>query len=118
AAPRGAGGGGPRPAGGRPAPPPAPAAGAAPRPGAPAAGVVAVAEQYLGMPYAWGGASPSTSFDCSGLVQWSYGQVGVRLPRTAQMQFDATARVPTDQLQPGDLVFFRDTYKVDPAEPI
>ena len=76
-------------------------------PGATASGVVAVAQQYLGMPYAWGGAHPSTSFDCSGLVQWSYGQVGVRLPRTAQMQFDATARVPTEQLQPGDLVFFQ-----------
>lgn len=79
-------------------------------PGAATSGVVAIAQQYLGMPYAWGGAHPSTSFDCSGLVQWSYGQLGVRLPRTAQMQFDATARVPTEQLQPGDLVFFRNTY--------
>src|SRR5205814_8747018 len=86
-------------------------------PGVAASGVVAVAQQYLGMPYAWGGASPATSFDCSGLVQWSYAQVGVRLPRTAQMQFDATARVPTDQLQPGDLVFFRNTY-YSPGEPI
>src|SRR4029078_2043833 len=62
------------------------------------------------MPYAWCVSNPSTSFDCSGLVQWSYGQVGVRLPRTAQMQFDATARVPTNQLQPGDLVVFARTY--------
>jgi cell wall-associated NlpC family hydrolase len=86
-------------------------------PGAPTPDVVAVASQYLGMPYAWGGASPSTSFDCSGLVQWSFGQLGVRLPRTAQMQFDATARVPTGELQPGDLVFFRNTY-YSPGEPI
>lgn len=89
-----------------------------PLPGAPATGVVAVASQYLGMPYVWGGSTPATSFDCSGLTQWSYGQVGLRLPRIAQMQFDATARVPTEELQPGDLVFFRNTYKVDPAEPI
>lgn len=79
-------------------------------PGAPTPGVVAVARQYLGMPYAWGGANPSTSFDCSGLVQWSYGQLGVRLPRTAQMQYQATARVETADLKPGDLVFFGRTY--------
>jgi len=79
-------------------------------PGAPPSGVVALARAQLGLPYVWGGASPSTSFDCSGLVQWVYGQNGVRLPRTAQGQYDATARVPTDQLQPGDLLFYEHTY--------
>src|SRR5207244_10988937 len=67
-------------------------------PGAATPDVVAVARQYLGMPYAWGGASPATSFDCSGLVQWSYGQLGVRLPRTAQTQYRATARAETGDL--------------------
>ena len=72
--------------------------------------VVAVAYTQQGMPYVWGGASPQTSFDCSGLVQWAYGQVGVRLPRTAQMQYNATERVESSGLQMGDLVFFEHTY--------
>ena len=42
----------------------------------------------------------------------------MRLPRTAQQQHDATSPVPTADLRPGDLLFYRDTYKVDPAEPI
>jgi len=79
-------------------------------PGASSSRVVDVARSQLGMPYVWGGASPQTSFDCSGLMQWSYGQLGIRLPRTAQAQYDATARVPVDQLQPGDLVYFAGTY--------
>jgi cell wall-associated NlpC family hydrolase len=74
------------------------------------AAIVAHARAELGMPYVWGGASPQTSFDCSGLVQWVYAQVGISLPRTAQEQYDATVRVSPDQLQPGDLVFFGATY--------
>lgn len=67
---------------------------------------VADAEQYLGVPYQWGGSSPS-GFDCSGLVQYVYGQLGVSLPRTSQEQ--ATVGTPVASLadaQPGDLVFF------------
>ena len=79
-------------------------------PGAPPGQVVALARAQIGRPYVWGGASPATSFDCSGLVQWVYRQVGVHLPRTAQQQFDATDRLTPDQLQPGDLVFFAHTY--------
>jgi cell wall-associated NlpC family hydrolase len=71
---------------------------------------VALARAQTGKPYVWGGASPQTSFDCSGLVQWVYGQAGARLPRTAQQQFNATARIGRDELQPGDLVFFTRTY--------
>ncbi|MCC6175632.1 MAG: bifunctional lytic transglycosylase/C40 family peptidase [Chloroflexi bacterium] len=72
--------------------------------------VVLLARTQIGRPYVWGGASPVTSFDCSGLVQWAYGQLGARLPRTAQQQFDATARVSRSDLKPGDLVFFEHTY--------
>lgn len=72
--------------------------------------MVALARAQLGKPYVLGGASPATGFDCSGLVQWVYGRLGLRLPRTAQQQFDATLRVPPDRLQPGDLVFFAHTY--------
>ncbi|MDE3075728.1 MAG: bifunctional lytic transglycosylase/C40 family peptidase [Chloroflexota bacterium] len=79
-------------------------------PGAPTSQAVDVARSQLGRPYVWGGASPQTSFDCSGLMQWTYGQLGISLPRTAQQQYNATARVTPDQLRPGDLVFFSQTY--------
>jgi len=79
-------------------------------PGSGSSMVVDIARAQTGRPYVWGGASVATSFDCSGLVQWAYAQVGIALPRTAQQQFDATARVPLEQLQPGDVVFFADTY--------
>jgi cell wall-associated NlpC family hydrolase len=72
--------------------------------------VVEVARRYLGVPYVFGGTDPSVGLDCSGLVQLVFRQLGINLPRTAQQQFDATARVGTDQLQPGDLVFFARTY--------
>jgi cell wall-associated NlpC family hydrolase len=85
------------------------------------AAIVALARLYLGMPYVWGGADPTTSFDCSGLVQWVHARAGVHLPRTAQQQHDATARIPTADLRPGDLLFFANTYNTyatSPAEPI
>ncbi len=71
------------------------------------ASVVADAEQYLGVPYQWGGTNPTTGFDCSGLVQHVYGDLGISLPRTSQQQ--ATVGTPVDSVadaQPGDLVFF------------
>jgi cell wall-associated NlpC family hydrolase len=73
------------------------------------ASVVALAEAQIGTPYFWGGASPG-GFDCSGLVQWVYGQVGVSLPRTAQAQFDLATPIDRSQLQPGDLLFYAQTY--------
>ena len=70
------------------------------------AATITVARSVLGVPYFWGGTTPQSGFDCSGLVQWAYGQVGIVLPRTAQEQFDATVRLNPSQLQPGDLLFF------------
>lgn len=69
--------------------------------------VVSIAMQYLGVPYVWGGASPS-GFDCSGLVMYVYAQVGINLPHytVAQWDYPGAVSVPRDQLQPGDLVFF------------
>jgi cell wall-associated NlpC family hydrolase len=69
-------------------------------------GVVAIAMQYLGIPYLWGGASPSTGFDCSGFVLYVFAQVGVSLPHHAASQYNYGVPVPKDALQPGDLVFF------------
>jgi len=68
---------------------------------------VGIAEQYLGVPYVWGGASPS-GFDCSGLVMYVYGKLGVSLPHYTVSQYDYAngVHVPRSALQPGDLVFF------------
>lgn len=66
--------------------------------------------KYQGWKYVFGGASPTTSFDCSGLTQWTYGTVGIKLPRTAQMQYNATSHISLAEAKAGDLVFFHSTY--------
>ncbi len=71
-----------------------------------AAEAVAAARAALGLPYAWGSTGPS-SFDCSGLMYWSYRHAGITLPRTSQEQLNAGQRVPLDQARPGDLVIYR-----------
>ncbi|WP_240136018.1 C40 family peptidase [Streptomyces sp. MUM 178J] len=71
-----------------------------------AAAAVAAARSAVGRPYVWGANGPS-SFDCSGLMQWSYAQAGVGLPRTSQAQRYAGRRVPLSQARPGDLVTYR-----------
>jgi peptidoglycan DL-endopeptidase CwlO len=76
-----------------------------PAPPATHSSVVAIAEHYLGVPYVWGGASPS-GFDCSGLVMYVFAQVGVSLPHSSYSQYGMGSPVSRDQLQPGDLVFF------------
>ncbi|MFD0770115.1 C40 family peptidase [Bacillus sp. CGMCC 1.60114] len=71
--------------------------------------VYAAMKKYEGTPYHYGGNSPKTGFDCSGLMQWGYGTQGIKLPRTAQQQYDFTKRISKSDLQPGDLVFFKGT---------
>jgi cell wall-associated NlpC family hydrolase len=68
--------------------------------------VVGIALQYLGIPYVWGGASPSTGFDCSGFVMYVFAQLGVSLPHHAASIYGYGTPVPYEQLAPGDLVFF------------
>ena len=86
-----------------PAPPPPPSS-----PGPVGAGhpeAATIAARYLGVPYRWGGASPS-GFDCSGLVMYVYAQLGISLPHYTVAQYRMGVAVSRSQLQPGDLVFF------------
>ncbi|MER7106550.1 C40 family peptidase [Streptomyces sp. NPDC000229] len=69
--------------------------------------VLAFAEAQIGKPYVWGATGPS-SYDCSGLTQAAWRAAGVDLPRTAWEQVWAGTRVATEDLRPGDLVFFHD----------
>ena len=68
-----------------------------------------IALRFGGVPYVWGGATP-VGFDCSGFVQYVFGQIGVNLPRTADVQYELGRKVMKADLQPGDLVFF-ETYE-------
>lgn len=67
---------------------------------------VTIASRYLGIAYRYGGSKPSTGFDCSGLVQYVYAQLGKKLPRTADAQARAVKHIPRSQAKPGDLVLF------------
>lgn len=66
-------------------------------------GVLAIAASLSGIPYLWGGTSPSTGFDCSGFTQYVFRQVGISLPRTAEQQRQFVT--PVSNPQPGDLIF-------------
>lgn len=78
----------------------------APRPSSRGARVASIATRYLGIPYRWGGSSPSTGFDCSGFVMYLYRQVGVSLPHNAAMQYRHGRAVSRGSLRRGDIVFF------------
>ena len=74
--------------------------------------MLSAALSRLGMTYVWGAAGP-WSFDCSGLVQWSFAQAGIVMPRVAADQARTGPGVPVKYLQPGDLLF----YHTDPTAP-
>jgi cell wall-associated NlpC family hydrolase len=73
------------------------------------AGMAAVqaAVSQLGVPYVFGGEQPDVGFDCSGLVQWAWGQAGVTIPRTTETEWPALTHVSLDALEPGDLLFYQ-----------
>lgn len=65
-----------------------------------------VLERQIGRPYLYGGNSPN-GFDCSGLVQYSFSQIGINLPRSTTEQMSALQTISREQLQKGDLAFFK-----------
>jgi cell wall-associated NlpC family hydrolase len=68
--------------------------------------VVSYARHFLGVPYSWGGSTPRTGFDCSGLVRFVYGHFGIGLPHSSWGDLTHGHRVSRRFLRPGDLVFF------------
>jgi peptidoglycan DL-endopeptidase CwlO len=68
--------------------------------------VVTYARHFIGIPYSWGGSSPRTGFDCSGLVRFVYGHFGIRLPHSSWADLSHGHRVGRRFLRAGDLVFF------------
>ena len=74
--------------------------------------VLKAAMSRKGLPYVWGAAGPY-AFDCSGLVEWSFAQAGIEMPRVAADQARSGPAVPVSQLEPGDLLF----YHTDPTAP-
>jgi len=68
--------------------------------------IVTIAQRYFGIPYVWGGASPSGGFDCSGLTMYCYAQIGIPMYHGATVQQQQSTPVALSDMRPGDLVFF------------
>jgi cell wall-associated NlpC family hydrolase len=60
----------------------------------------------VGVPYQWGGSSPTSGFDCSGLVYWAYGRLGIEVPHSSYALYALGRSVPLNRLKPGDVLFF------------
>jgi cell wall-associated NlpC family hydrolase len=68
--------------------------------------VAAIAVRAVGVPYRWGGASPASGFDCSGLVYWAYSRLGVEVPHSSYALYDRGRYVTRSRMKPGDVLFF------------
>ncbi|MDF2571898.1 MAG: spore cortex-lytic enzyme [Sporomusa sp.] len=75
--------------------------------------IASFAQEYLGVPYVWGGASAG-GFDCSGFIYYVYSRYGISLPRVADEQYEVGRRIPLSNIEPGDLVFYS-TYAPGPS---
>lgn len=78
-----------------------------------ASAIISTAKKYIGVPYVWGGTTPS-GFDCSGFIQYVFAKHGINLPRTSAEQYNVGSSVSKANLKAGDLVFFT-TYKAGPS---
>jgi peptidoglycan DL-endopeptidase CwlO len=67
---------------------------------------VSFAVEAVGIPYRWGGESPASGFDCSGLVRWAYGRVGIDLPHNSYALYNVGRRVNDARMEEGDILFF------------
>jgi cell wall-associated NlpC family hydrolase len=65
-----------------------------------------IAVREVGVPYRWGGASPASGFDCSGLVYWTYARLGIALPHSSYALYDQGRRISRSRMKAGDLLFF------------
>jgi murein DD-endopeptidase len=65
-----------------------------------------IALDAVGVPYRWGGSSPTAGYDCSGLVYWTYGRLGIDLPHSSYALHDIGRDVPRSEMEPGDVLFF------------
>ena len=65
-----------------------------------------IALEAVGVPYHWGGASPTSGFDCSGLVYWAYGRLGIELPHSSYALYGQGRWVARSRMKPGDVLFF------------
>lgn len=65
-----------------------------------------IAQQQRGVRYRYGGNHPREGFDCSGFIQFSFAQIGKRIPRTTLQQFKRRTPIAISQIQPGDLLFY------------
>lgn len=65
-----------------------------------------IALKAVGVPYRWGGSSPASGFDCSGLVYWAYGKLGVELPHSSYALYGLGRGVKRSRMKPGDVLFF------------
>ena len=66
----------------------------------------AIALEAVGVPYRWGGTSPASGFDCSGLVYWAYGRLGLAVPHSSYALYSRGRWVPRSRMKPGDVLFF------------
>jgi len=72
--------------------------------------IVSIAQAQVGARYSWAGVSPAAGFDCSGLVYYVFNTVGYSVPRTLEEQFASGRRVRLEELRPGDILFYENTY--------